>query len=100
MKKLIFLIRNKSLIQLSSWTFAANWLVTSSSLFVCPACGKESLTIHRRTYEKLISVFCDDCHLIFSFEPSDEAYFDPLKSLEEFKAKFKEAAKPVLSSSI
>ena len=61
----------------------------ASELFVCPRCGKQKLSIHRKTYEKTILVFCDDCHLTSSFEPSQEGYYDMDKSWEEFIANYK-----------
>jgi transcription elongation factor Elf1 len=64
-------------------------LVVSSKLFVCPQCGNESLSVIRKTYEQTIIVFCSNCHINYSFEPSMEAYYDINKAVEEFTAKFK-----------
>ena len=64
-------------------------LVVSSKLHVCPKCGNESLSVIRKTYEQTIIVFCSNCHLNYSFEPSIEAYFDMNRAVEEFSAKFK-----------
>ncbi len=61
----------------------------SGKLYVCPRCGKENLSVHRKTYEKIIIVFCDNCHLNASFEPSKEADYDPTKSWEVFTAGYK-----------
>ena len=63
-------------------------LEITAKLFFCPECGKQSLSIHRKTYEKTIIVFCDNCHLNSSFEPSIDAYYDADKSCEEFKANY------------
>ena len=63
-------------------------LVVSSKLFVCPQCGNQSLSVIRKTYEQTIIVFCNNCHLNSSFEPSIDAYFDPNKCWEEFTAKY------------
>jgi transcription elongation factor Elf1 len=67
----------------------SGFLELISKLFVCPDCGKQNLSIHRKTYEKTIIVFCDNCHFNSSFEPSKEAYYDENKSLEEFTANYK-----------
>ena len=61
----------------------------ASELFVCPRCGEQKLSIHRKTYEKTILVFCDNCQLTSSFEPSQEAYYDLDKSWEEFITNYK-----------
>jgi transcription elongation factor Elf1 len=61
----------------------------SGELFVCPECGKQNLSIHRKTYEQILMVFCSSCNLNFSFEPSEAAYFDKNKSLEEFTANYR-----------
>lgn len=45
--------------------------------------------MHRKTYEQIIIVFCDNCHFNSSFEPSEEAYYDMDKSWEEFGANYK-----------
>jgi hypothetical protein len=64
-------------------------LVLSGKLYVCPQCGKESLSIHWKTYERTIIAFCDNCHFSSSFEPSKEAFYDTNKAWEEFIASYK-----------
>jgi transcription elongation factor Elf1 len=64
-------------------------LEITSRLFVCPECGKESFSIHRKTYENIVIAFCDNCHLNSSFEPSREANYDAKRSWEEFAANYK-----------
>jgi transcription elongation factor Elf1 len=61
----------------------------TSRLFVCPKCGKQSFSIHRKTYENIVIAFCGNCHLNSSFEPSREANYDPNRSWEEFAANYK-----------
>jgi len=93
MKKILnnFLFSRKKLITLSHKLASgrSGALVVSSKLFVCPQCGNQSLSVIRKTYEQTIIVFCSNCHLNSSFEPSMEAYYDIDKAWEEFTAKFK-----------
>ena len=70
-----------------------NWesgsLEITGKLFVCPKCGKQSFSIHKKTYENIVIAFCDNCHLNSSFEPSREANYDINRSWEEFAANYK-----------
>jgi len=71
-----------------------------SKLFICPQCSKQTLTIHKKTYEKVILAFCINCHFNSSFEPSKEAYYDPNKTWEELTADYKrtQASSQVLAN--
>jgi transcription elongation factor Elf1 len=65
------------------------FLENEGKLFVCPECGEQNLSIHRKTYENVIIVFCSSCRLISSFEPSKEAYYDLNNAWEEFTSNYK-----------
>ncbi|MGD6852474.1 MAG: hypothetical protein ACQCN6_10495 [Candidatus Bathyarchaeia archaeon] len=62
-------------------------------MYVCPKCGKQRISLHRRTYEKQVIVFCDNCRFNGSVTPSKEAYLDSDKAWEEFLASYNLATK-------
>ncbi|NLF87432.1 hypothetical protein GX563_01260 [Candidatus Bathyarchaeota archaeon] len=63
-------------------------ITEDSALFVCPKCGKSTLSIHRKTYEKTVIFFCTSCHLSATYVPSKEAYLDAMLSWREFTSKY------------
>jgi predicted RNA-binding Zn-ribbon protein involved in translation (DUF1610 family) len=70
-------------------TLKSDLLNVAGKFFACPECGKQDLTIHRKTYEQTIIVYCDSCHFTSSYEPSKEAYYDTNKAWEEVTANYK-----------
>lgn len=64
-------------------------IATGETLFVCPRCGKPTLSVHRKTYERTVIFNCNSCRLNTEFEPSKEAYFDAAASWQEFTAQQK-----------
>lgn len=62
-------------------------ITADSTLFVCPKCGKSTLAIHRKTYERTVIFFCTNCHLSETYAPSKDAYLDTALSWREFAAK-------------
>jgi transcription elongation factor Elf1 len=65
-------------------------IATDSALFICPKCGESTLSIHRKTYERIVIIFCDNCRLHTAFEPSLDAYFDLAKCCQEFSTQYKQ----------
>ncbi len=65
-------------------------ITADSTLFVCPKCGKSTLSIHRKTYEKTVIFFCTNCHLSTTYAPSKDAYLDAALSWREFTAKYQQ----------
>ncbi len=68
-------------------------ITADSMLFVCPKCGKSTLSIHRKTYEKTVIFFCTNCHLSATYTPSKNAYLDATLSWQEFTAKYQQTGK-------
>jgi predicted RNA-binding Zn-ribbon protein involved in translation (DUF1610 family) len=66
-------------------------LETNGTMFVCPKCGKPTLSIHKKTYEKQAIIFCTNCHLNNSFTPTKDAYYDSKVIYKQFLAHFKES---------
>ncbi|HSV49185.1 MAG TPA: hypothetical protein VLH35_02630 [Candidatus Acidoferrales bacterium] len=62
-------------------------IATGNILFVCPQCGKPTLSIHRKTYERSIIVFCTNCHLHSTYIPTKDAYYDTQLAYKEYLAK-------------
>jgi len=63
----------------------------TGKLFSCPRCGKETLLLHKKTYEPVTLASCSNCRFNSSFEPSKEAYYDLNKAWEELIANYKRA---------
>jgi transcription elongation factor Elf1 len=54
--------------------------------FICPRCGKKSLTLVRKPNERTVFAFCCTCRLDSSFEVSDEELESEQKWYDEFVA--------------
>jgi ribosomal protein L37AE/L43A len=65
-------------------------IATSNRFYSCPKCGEITLLSHRKTYERTIIFFCNNCRFSKAFEPSKEAYFDIEKAFEDFKKQYRE----------
>jgi len=65
-------------------------IATENTLFICPKCGQSTLSIHRKTYERTVIIFCGNCRLHSAFEPSADAYFDLAKCFQEFSTQYKQ----------
>jgi len=61
---------------------------TSNTLFICPQCGKYTLAIHRKTYEKNVIAFCSNCHLNSVLTPTKDANYDMQLTYKEFIAQY------------
>jgi predicted RNA-binding Zn-ribbon protein involved in translation (DUF1610 family) len=59
---------------------------SGEALFACPQCGKLALTIHRKTYEENVILFCCSCKFSEVFVPPSDIQFDAKETWEEFKA--------------
>jgi hypothetical protein len=62
-------------------------IIADNRLFFCPRCGKPTLDIHRKTYERTVIFFCTSFHLTETLTPSKDAYLDPVLLWREFNAK-------------
>ena len=47
-------------------------LEITSKLFVCPKCGKQSFSIHRKTYENIVIAFAIIAILILHLNPQEK----------------------------
>jgi transcription elongation factor Elf1 len=65
-------------------------ILTNNIDFVCPQCGKPTLSMHRKTYERSLIIFCTNCRLNTVLIPSKDAYYDMKLAYNEFIAKYDE----------